>query len=77
MVWVSSSADSASFGVASATDGFLLELPSSVQLRLSKARARFEFAPGGAVFGDTIVLRTSLETLLITIDPWTGHAIVQ
>ena len=76
MVWVSSVADSASFGVASATEGFLLELPASVQLQLTKARARFEFAPTGAVFGDTIMLRSTMETRTITIDPWTGHAIV-
>ena len=76
MVWVSSVADSASFGVASATEGFLLELPASVRLQLTKARARFEFAPTGAVFGDTIMLRSTMETRTITIDPWTGHAIV-
>ena len=77
MVWLSSVADSATFGVAAATPGFVLDLPRSVTMQLSKARARFEFGPTGAVFGDTLVLRTTMVTRTITIDPWTGHAIVQ
>jgi prepilin-type N-terminal cleavage/methylation domain-containing protein len=77
MVWLSSVADTATFGVAAATPGFVLDLPRSVTMQLSKARARFEFAPTGAVFGDTLVLRTTMVTRKITIDPWTGHAIVQ
>ncbi|HUG26108.1 pilus assembly FimT family protein [Piscinibacter sp.] len=76
MVWVGSVSDTLSTDVASMTPGFTLALPPTVQLQLSKPRAHFEFAPTGAVFGDTIVLRTALLTRTITIDPWTGDAIV-
>jgi type II secretion system protein H len=55
--------------------GASLELPPSVRLELSAARAGFLFTPGGAAFGDTLVLRTATRTLTITLDPWTGHAI--
>jgi hypothetical protein len=77
MIWLSSVADTSSLGVASAIPGFNIALPQSVTLKLTKARARFEFAPTGAVFGDTIILRSTMVTRTITIDPWTGHAIVQ
>jgi type II secretion system protein H len=55
--------------------GASLELPASVRLELSAARAGFLFTPGGAAFGDTLVLRTATRTITITLDPWTGHAI--
>jgi prepilin-type N-terminal cleavage/methylation domain-containing protein len=58
-------------------DGEPLELPHSVRMELNAARARFVFTPGGAAFGDTLALRSGPLVRLITLDPWTGHAIVQ
>jgi type II secretion system protein H len=55
--------------------GESLDLRPSVRLELSAARAGFLFTPGGAAFGDTLVLRTATRSLTITLDPWTGHAI--
>jgi prepilin-type N-terminal cleavage/methylation domain-containing protein len=55
--------------------GASLELPASVRLELSAARAGFLFTPGGAAFGDTLVLRTATRSMTITLDPWTGHVI--
>jgi prepilin-type N-terminal cleavage/methylation domain-containing protein len=55
--------------------GESLELPESVTIELSKARARFRFAASGAAFADSLVLRTSGETRLLTIHPWTGDVI--
>jgi hypothetical protein len=43
---------------------------------LTRARARFAFAPTGAAFPDTLWLRTSIVTRGITLDPWTGDAII-
>jgi prepilin-type N-terminal cleavage/methylation domain-containing protein len=54
--------------------GESLELPPSVRLELSKARARFVFRPAGATYGDSLVLRQGGSVRLITVDPWTGHA---
>jgi len=53
-----------------------LGLPSSVELVLTRARARFTFAPGGSAFADTLVLRTGLEARVVTVNRWTGDAIV-
>jgi type II secretory pathway pseudopilin PulG len=58
-----------------APDGEPLALPASIRLELSKARARFAFAPGGTAFGDTLVLRSSTEARSVTINPWTGDAV--
>jgi prepilin-type N-terminal cleavage/methylation domain-containing protein len=55
-----------------AETGTSLELPGSVKLELAQARARFEFAPSGAAFADSLVLRTPLAARLITVHPWTG-----
>ena len=51
-----------------------LELPPSVRLELSGARARFVFRPAGATYGDSLVLRHGSALRVITVDPWTGHA---
>lgn len=53
-----------------------LDLPSSVRLELSKARAQFRFSATGAAYADSLLLRTSSGTHLVTIDPWNGHAIL-
>jgi prepilin-type N-terminal cleavage/methylation domain-containing protein len=52
--------------------GESLELPPAVRLELTRARARFTFAPGGSAFADSLVLRTVLESRTITVDRWTG-----
>jgi prepilin-type N-terminal cleavage/methylation domain-containing protein len=64
LVWV----DTAKVGI---------ELPSTVRLELSAARARFTFAPGGAAFADSLVLRTPLARRLVTLDPWTSDVVVR
>lgn len=65
-----------SFGDRDARAGEPLDLPSSVRLELSKARAQFRFSATGAAFADSLVLRTPSGTHLVTIDPWNGHAIL-
>jgi prepilin-type N-terminal cleavage/methylation domain-containing protein len=55
--------------------GESLELPAAIRLRLTRARARFMFSPGGGAFGDSLVLRTTMDSVLVTVDPWTGDAI--
>lgn len=62
-------------GALHVTPGESLALPMSVRLELASARARFRFSPGGAAFGDTIVLRTNTGARAITLDPWTGDAV--
>jgi len=52
-----------------------LELPASIDLELSKARARFRFAASGAVFADSLTLRSANEARLITLHPWTGDVV--
>jgi prepilin-type N-terminal cleavage/methylation domain-containing protein len=64
------------FGDPDARAGEPLDLPSSVRLELSKARAQFRFSATGAAFADSLVLRTPSGTHLVTIDPWNGHAIL-
>ena len=49
-----------------------LELPGSVRIQLSRARARFAFQPSGAVFADSLVLSSTRGSMLVTLDPWTG-----
>jgi type II secretion system protein H len=57
--------------------GQSLELPPTVRLELSRARARFTFAPGGNAFADSLVLRTNTAALVMTADRWTGDAVVR
>lgn len=52
--------------------GESLELPQTVQMELTRARALFAFQPTGRVFADTVYLRASMRTVLITADRWTG-----
>ena len=63
-------------GSVHAAPGASLDLPPSVTMQLAGARARFRFIPGGAAFGDTILLSSGGVARAITIDPWTGDAIV-
>lgn len=57
--------------------GTPLDLPRSVRLELSKARAQFRFTATGLAFADSLTLRSPLGTHLITIDPWSGSARLQ
>jgi prepilin-type N-terminal cleavage/methylation domain-containing protein len=59
-----------------AEGGTSLDLPGGVRLELLRARARFLFAPTGSAFPDTVWLRNSVVTRGVTLDPWTGDAIV-
>lgn len=70
-VWLFAGSD-----ISLAGAGAQLELPPGVRIELSRARAEFEFMPGGAAFGDSLVLRSGATDALVTIDPWTGHAVV-
>jgi prepilin-type N-terminal cleavage/methylation domain-containing protein len=53
-----------------------LGLPESVTLQVTRARARFEFAPSGAAFPDTLFLRWTLGERAITVHRWTGDVLV-
>lgn len=55
--------------------GESLRLPTSVRIDLGRARARFTFAPTGAAYADSLVLRSSLGERLITLNRWTGDVI--
>lgn len=56
--------------------GESLELPESIRLAVTRARARFEFGPSGAAFPDTLFLRSTLGDRMITVDRWTGDILV-
>ena len=57
-------------------EGEPLDLPASIRIELTKARARFTFAPSGAAYADSLVLSSTLGTRLLTLNPWTGDVVV-
>jgi type II secretion system protein H len=57
--------------------GESLELPTSVRLELTRARARFTFAPSGAAYADTLVLRTAMGERIVTLSKWTGDVLIR
>lgn len=63
--------------VPEAEEGTSLDLPPAVALEVSRARARFTFAPGGAAYADTLVLRTVTQARMVSLDPWTGDVVVR
>lgn len=63
-------------GALHVVPGQSLDLPPSVRLQVASARARFRFIPGGVSFGDTIVLHAGTAARTITVNPWTGDALV-
>ena len=63
-------------GVFGVGEGESLELPRTVRIQLSRARGTFTFNPTGTAFADSLTLKGAREEVLITIDPWTGDAIV-
>jgi prepilin-type N-terminal cleavage/methylation domain-containing protein len=64
-------------GELTVTPGESLELPESIRIELTHARARFRFAASGAVFADSLSLVSAYTTRLITLHPWTGDVIYQ
>jgi len=58
-----------------AQTGESLELPAGVTIELTRARARFEFAPSGAAYADSLVLKATTGVRLITVNPWTGDVV--
>jgi prepilin-type N-terminal cleavage/methylation domain-containing protein len=81
-VWLLSDTDTSTVAPASVVPGRVdlapgesIELPSTVGMYLTKGRARFAFAPSGAVFGDTLELRTGMQSRIIILNPWTGDVI--
>jgi prepilin-type N-terminal cleavage/methylation domain-containing protein len=62
-------------GEIALTPGEPMPLPASIHLELTKARARFRFASSGAVFADSLVLRTPGDSILVTLNPWTGDVV--
>jgi prepilin-type N-terminal cleavage/methylation domain-containing protein len=53
-----------------------LELPGTVSIELTAMRATFSFAPTGGVFGDSLLLVSSLGTRVVKANPWTGDILV-
>jgi general secretion pathway protein H len=72
-VWLDSPGSPAA---AHAPAGQPLELPATVRLELAAARAAFTFLPGGAAFGDTLALRSGAAVRRVTVQPWTGDAVI-
>ncbi len=62
-------------GEITLTPGEPMPLPSTVRIELRKSRARFRFAASGAVFADSLVLRTPADSILVTLHPWTGDVV--
>ena len=58
-----------------AAPGERLELPASVTIELTRTRSRFRFVSSGAVFADSLILRTPDQVRLITLNPWTGDVV--
>jgi prepilin-type N-terminal cleavage/methylation domain-containing protein len=62
--------------IESVDDGEPLDLPASVRIALTRARARFTFEPSGAAFADSILLTTTTGQRLLTLNRWTGDVVV-
>jgi hypothetical protein len=76
LVWLTTSESGGGAEALLADAGASLDLPLGIRMELSSARARFLFQPSGAAFPDTIALYGSTESRMVTVNPWTGHAIV-
>jgi Tfp pilus assembly protein FimT len=51
-----------------------LDLPDSETMETELDRLRFTFKPTGAALGDSVMLRGSDASYMLSIDPWTGEA---
>jgi prepilin-type N-terminal cleavage/methylation domain-containing protein len=64
-------------GADDVDSGESLDLPSSVRPELTRARARFVFAPSGAAYADTLVLRAPAGERVMTLSKWTGDVLIR
>ena len=55
--------------------GAELDLPRSVRLELTRARATFTLTPRGLALGDSVTLRRGGAAIVLTLDPWTGDVV--
>jgi len=76
LVWLTSAKGGGSEAALLLRDGTSLDLPTGIRMQMSSARARFLFQPSGAAFADTLFLHSAAEKRAVTVNPWTGHAIV-
>ena len=53
------------------------ELPRTVSLHLTKRRVQFRFSSSGAVFGDSILLRSSGADRVLRLNPWSGAVVYE
>jgi prepilin-type N-terminal cleavage/methylation domain-containing protein len=54
----------------------VLELGAWQSLVTQAERLTYVFRPTGAAFGDSVLVRGNDMTVLVTIDPWSGQAVV-
>ena len=76
LVWLTASEGAGEPAALLTEPGSSIDLPATVTMEMSSARARFLFQPSGAAFPDTVHLHSSAGATAVTVDPWTGHAIV-
>lgn len=76
LVWLTTSESGGGSEALLTEAGTSLDLPMGIRMETSSARARFLFQASGAAFPDTLALYGSTESRMVTVDPWTGHAIV-
>jgi type II secretory pathway pseudopilin PulG len=76
LVWLTTSESGGGSEALLTDSGASLDLPMGIRLETTSARARFLFQPSGAAFPDTLTLRGSTESRSVTVNPWTGHAVV-
>jgi hypothetical protein len=51
-----------------------LDLPSGETLITDLPRLRYQFLPSGAAIADTVRVRGTDSSLVVSVDPWTGVA---
>jgi Tfp pilus assembly protein FimT len=54
----------------------VLELGAWQSLMTDAERLTYVFRPTGAAFGDSVLVRGNDMTVLVTVDPWSGQAVV-
>jgi type II secretion system protein H len=76
LVWLTTAESGGGSEALLSGSGSSLDLPLGIRMEMTSARARFLFQPSGAAFPDTLTLHGSTESRSVTVNPWTGHAIV-
>lgn len=76
LVWLTTTESGGGTEALLSGSGSDLELPLGIRMEMTSARASFLFQPSGAAFPDTLSLHGSTESRSVTVNPWTGHAIV-